>query len=146
MRDSSRPQEELIFGHAHSDAPKVAILASWTDDPPSPKKKKNQGWSRAEAKTRHFPIRAIGLRLPRDKHELISSSSSCTLEIEYALMCTESQLAPKRGGVCFVVTCKDVKISSISTKHIPVLNLLIFRQLVELYSRQFILLSQFPCS
>lgn len=125
MRDSSRPQEELIFGHAHSDAPKVAILDSWTDDPrPPPPKKKNQGWSRAEAKTRHFPIRAIGLRLPRDKHELISSSSSCTLEIEYALMCTESQLAPKRGGVCFVVTCKDVKISSISTNIFPYLTYL----------------------
>ena len=35
--------------------------------PPPP----NQGWSRAKAKTRHFPIRAIGLRLSRDKHELI---------------------------------------------------------------------------
>ena len=43
------------------------------------------------------------------------SSSSCTLEIEYALMCTENQLAPKSGGVCLVVTCKDVTIYPIST-------------------------------
>ena len=38
---------------------------------PPPPLPPNQGWSRAKAKTRHFPIRAIGLRLPRDKHELI---------------------------------------------------------------------------
>ena len=133
MRVSSCPQEELIFGHAHSDAPKVAILGLLDriklnskfpsplhpHRPPPP----NQGWSRAKAKTRHFPIRAIGLSCLAISMNLYAytsplvplSSSSCPLEIEYALMCTESQLAPKWGRVCLVVTCKDVTIYPIST-------------------------------
>ena len=133
VRVSSCPQEELIFGHAHSDAPKVAILGlldriKWNSKfpsplPPPPSPPPNQGWSRAKAKKRHFPIRAIGLSCLAISMNLYAytsplvplSSSSCTLEIEYALMCTESQLAPKWGRVCLVVTRKDVTIYPIST-------------------------------
>ena len=97
---------------------------------PPPRPHPNQGWSRAKAKTRHFPIRAIGLRLSRDKHELICVYQSFGTFILFELHSRNwvrfnvhrvnlLQSEGGVGGVCFVVTCKDVKISPISTNIFP---------------------------